>query len=252
MSAFSRPRSRRGLVCRIIAGPRSGCTAARARSRALDAARLRSTLDQHDGCYFERPPERLVLEGYRRWLAGYDSGSVTPWEMTQALYEELLGAAEGRRVLAELSHFVRTLRQCAACPLRSFPFGAHHVCRDECLALGLIAALQHDDPRRRRDVPFGDRLPGALGRRRRGRSLLCRRAGRRRATICCRSRKARSRTCCRVPAPSAAPFTEEMTMTTTLSRARLLRTTGGDCRLDGADGGDLRAAGQGGHRPARR
>ena len=102
-------------------------------------------LDPHDGCYFERPPERLVLEGYRRWLAGYDSGSVTPWEMTQALYEELLGAAEGRHVLAELSHFVRTLRQCAACPLRSFPFGAHHVCRDECVALGLIAALQHDD-----------------------------------------------------------------------------------------------------------
>jgi len=101
--------------------------------------------DPHDGCYFERPPERLVLEGYRHWLAGYDSGSVTPWEMTQALYEELLGAAEGRHVLAELSHFVRTLRQCAACPLRSFPFGAHHVCRDECVALGLIAALQHDD-----------------------------------------------------------------------------------------------------------
>ena len=101
-------------------------------------------IDPHDGCYFERPPERLVLEGYRRWLAGYDSGSVTPWEMTQALYEELLGAAEGRRVLAELSHFVRTLRQCAVCPLRSFPFGAHHVCRDECVALGLIAALQHE------------------------------------------------------------------------------------------------------------
>ena len=39
-----------------------------------------------------------MLEGYRRWLAGYDSGSVTPWEMTQTLYEELLGAAEGRRV----------------------------------------------------------------------------------------------------------------------------------------------------------
>ena len=105
-----------------------------------------SDFGQHDGCYFERPPERLVLEGYRRWLAGYDSGSVSPWEMTQTLYEELLGAAEGRRVLAELSHFVRTLRQCAACPLKSFPFGAHHVCRDECLALGLIAALQHDDP----------------------------------------------------------------------------------------------------------
>jgi hypothetical protein len=101
--------------------------------------------EPHDGCYFDRPPEKLVLEGYRRWLAGFESGSVMPWELTQTLYEELLGAAEGRRVVAELSHFVRTLRRCAACPLRSFPFNAHHVCRDECLALGLIAALQHDD-----------------------------------------------------------------------------------------------------------
>ena len=103
-------------------------------------------LGPHEGCYFQRPPERLVLEGYRRWLAGYDSGLVAPWEMTQALYEELLGAAEARHVLAELSHFIRTLRRCAACPLASFPFGTHHVCRDECVALGLIAALQHDDP----------------------------------------------------------------------------------------------------------
>jgi len=109
---------------------------------------MRSGTFEHgadDGCYFERPPERLVLEGYRRWLAGFESGSVMPWEMTNTLYEELLGAAEGRRVVAELSHFVRTLRRCAACPLKSFPFNAHHVCRDECLALGLIAALQHDD-----------------------------------------------------------------------------------------------------------
>jgi hypothetical protein len=100
---------------------------------------------EHHGCYFERPPEKLVLEGYRCWLVGFESGSVLPWEMAGTLYEELLGAADGRRVVAELSHFVRTLRRCAACPLRSFPFNAHHVCRDECLALGLIAALQHDD-----------------------------------------------------------------------------------------------------------
>jgi hypothetical protein len=100
---------------------------------------------EHDGCYFERPPERLVLEGYRGWLAGFESGSVTPWEMTQTLYEDVLGPAQGRHALADLSHFVRTLRRCAACPLKSFPFNAHHVCRDECLALGLIAALQHDD-----------------------------------------------------------------------------------------------------------
>jgi hypothetical protein len=104
-----------------------------------------SDFDPHEGCYFERPPEKLVLEGYRRWMAGFETGSVTPWEMTFSLYTDMLGAAEGRRALSELSHFVRTLRQCAACPLRSFPFGAHHICRDECLTLGLIAGLQHGE-----------------------------------------------------------------------------------------------------------
>ena len=97
----------------------------------------------HDGAYFERVPEKLVLEGYRRWMAGFDTGSVAPWETTWALYADLLGPTDARKAMGELSHFVRTLRQCATCPLRSFPFGAHHICRDECLTLGLIAAHQH-------------------------------------------------------------------------------------------------------------
>ncbi len=100
--------------------------------------------DNH-GCYFDRTPEKLVLEGYRRWIAGYDTGSVRPWELAWDLYAALLGPQAGRRAWGELGHFVRTLRQCANCPLRSFPFGAHHVCREECLALGLIAGLQHAD-----------------------------------------------------------------------------------------------------------
>ncbi len=95
--------------------------------------------------YFARVPERLVLEGYRRWLAGYESGSVTPWEMTSTLYSDLLGADAGGRAVGDLWRFVRTLRRCASCPLRCFPFDARHICREECLTLGLIAALQHDD-----------------------------------------------------------------------------------------------------------
>ena len=252
MSASFRAALRRGLVCRMRRrGIRLRLLSPCAQSGLLDAAPP-ATLDPHDGCYFERPPERLVLEGYRRWLAGYDSGSVTPWEMTQALYEELLGAAEGRRVLAELSHFVRTLRQCAACPLRSFPFGAHHVCRDECVALGLIAALQHDDQgavatsafRRspaRRARPMSPRRRPALPTRWPAP-----------ATIFCRFRKARSKTCFHVPAPNAAPFTEETENDHHIGPRAAFRTTGGDRRLGCADGRDLRAAGQGGHRPARR
>jgi hypothetical protein len=102
-------------------------------------------LNGDNGCYFDRPPEKLVLEGYRRWTAGFETGCVTPWEMAWALYAETLGPVEGRHVLTELSHFTRTLWRCAACPLRAFPFGAHHLCREECLTLGLIAGLQNGD-----------------------------------------------------------------------------------------------------------
>lgn len=96
-------------------------------------------------CYFSRPPEHLVLEGYRHWSAGYDTGSIQPWEMAWDIYENTLGTLDGRAALAELSGYIRVLRRCASCPLRAFPFHSHHFCIEECLTLGLIAGLQHDD-----------------------------------------------------------------------------------------------------------
>ncbi|WP_271895524.1 hypothetical protein [Candidatus Phyllobacterium onerii] len=97
------------------------------------------------GCYFDRTPEKLVLEGYRRWTAGFETGSVIAWEMAFGLYCELLGTRNGNRALSELSFFIRTLRHCALCPLKTFPFGSHHVCREECMTLGLIAGIQNCD-----------------------------------------------------------------------------------------------------------
>ncbi|WP_436115353.1 hypothetical protein [Phyllobacterium sp. LjRoot231] len=97
------------------------------------------------GCYFDRTPEKLVLEGYRRWTAGFETGSVIAWEMAFGLYSELLGTRNGNRALSELSFFIRTLRHCALCPLKTFPFGSHHVCREECMTLGLIAGIQNCD-----------------------------------------------------------------------------------------------------------
>ncbi len=95
--------------------------------------------------YFDRLPEKLVLEGYRRWTAGFETGSIIPWEMTWGLYSEVLGPSEAKRALGELSHFIRVLRHCASCPLRAFPFDSHHVCREECLTLGLISGIHNQD-----------------------------------------------------------------------------------------------------------
>lgn len=99
--------------------------------------------------YLERQPEMLVLEGYRHWIAGFDTGSVIPWEMVSVIYAKVLGLKKAKYAIAELSHFIRTLHFCAACPLKSFPYGALHICREEYLLVVLVSALQnHDDATR--------------------------------------------------------------------------------------------------------
>ncbi len=98
-----------------------------------------------EGDYFDRPPERLVLEGYRHWVAGIDNNSVVPWELAWNLYVGILGVDRAKPALAELAHFIRIVGRCATCPLMSFPSGAHHLCREECLTLGLISGAQHGD-----------------------------------------------------------------------------------------------------------
>ncbi|WP_221722165.1 hypothetical protein [Ochrobactrum sp. SFR4] len=95
--------------------------------------------------YFERQAEKLVLEGYRHWTSGFETGSVIPWEMAWTIYTQELGLDKAKLALAELSHFIRTLHFCAACQLKAFPYGSMHICREECLLMGLISALQNGD-----------------------------------------------------------------------------------------------------------
>ena len=266
MSACLRPRCGAIRVCRTQSASPIGLQAPRvARSRPLDAA---------PSLPFSARMTAAISSGRRKgWCSkATAAGSPATTAAGLAMGDDagaLRGAARRRRRPAAPSCRISCapcadgclpleLRisshaaPCAACPLRSFPFGAHHVCRDECVALGLIAALQHDDPGRCRTSALR-RSPARRARPtspRRRPALPTRWPAR--ATIFCRSRKARSKMCFHVPAPRAAPFTEEMTMTTTSEPRAAFRTAGRDRRLDGADGRDLRAAGQGRHRSARR
>ena len=95
--------------------------------------------------YLARKPERLVVEGYRNWLNGCAQGDAGAWDSAWNLYATELGSSEGRIALDGLAVFVNALGRCASCPLRFFPSKACHLCRDECLVLSLVAALQHGD-----------------------------------------------------------------------------------------------------------
>jgi hypothetical protein len=96
--------------------------------------------------YLQRSPEKLVVEGYRRWMLGCERGSIDCWERAATLYGEALGLTEGSRVLGWLARWIETLRIWMDRPAGLSPSECPHLCRDECFAVTMIAACQnHDD-----------------------------------------------------------------------------------------------------------
>lgn len=92
-----------------------------------------------------RLPERLLVSGYRHWLAGYETGSIEPWEMAWSLYAAELGLADGRSSISAVASWVRELRQRPEGGPSFYPHSCRWLCRDECFALCTISALQHGD-----------------------------------------------------------------------------------------------------------
>lgn len=110
------------------------------------------TMWKADGCdecpaaaYLRQGPENLVVNGYRNWIAGLVEKDRRYWDVAWQAHAEALGAVEGQIALDALSALIGQLGVCARCPLRFYKPGAGHLCRDECLMLGMIAGAQHGD-----------------------------------------------------------------------------------------------------------
>jgi hypothetical protein len=99
----------------------------------------------NDGCYLDRTPERLVLQGYRQWMGGYDTACVACWERASDLYIDELGARAAGPVVMALGQWVRMLRRQARRRLCALPGSCRRLCRDECLAMAIISASQNGD-----------------------------------------------------------------------------------------------------------
>jgi len=87
--------------------------------------------------------EWLVGVGFRCWLAGYDTGDIACWETGWNAYARALGAERARRAVTELACWVRVVRTSASRKIEYYPVGCAGFCRDECMAISLIAASQH-------------------------------------------------------------------------------------------------------------
>ncbi len=90
-----------------------------------------------------RAPERLVGVGFRCWLAGLSSGDIRCWEEAWNTYSGTLGPDNAKRLLIDLSKFVRAVKASATRNIEISPSGCRGFCRDECLAISIIAASQH-------------------------------------------------------------------------------------------------------------
>ncbi|MBB5752798.1 hypothetical protein [Prosthecomicrobium pneumaticum] len=95
--------------------------------------------------YLDRGPEKLVIEGFRRFMTGYDRESATCWELAAELYVEEIGASDSPRIVAALARWIGALRSHMDRPATLSTFGCPRLCRDECFAVSMIAACQSRD-----------------------------------------------------------------------------------------------------------
>ena len=91
-----------------------------------------------------RAPERLVGVGFRCWLKGFTTGDIGCWEEAFTTFSRTLGNERAKALLLDLSQFVRAVSATSERNIEVQAPGCSGFCRDECLAISIIAACQHD------------------------------------------------------------------------------------------------------------
>ncbi|MEZ5843173.1 MAG: hypothetical protein R3D27_05495 [Hyphomicrobiaceae bacterium] len=88
--------------------------------------------------------DRLVALGFRHWMLGYQTGEIACWEAAWREFSGVLGPAPARAAVGDLSCWVRTIARLARRPIKVYPDGCRRFCRDECMAVSMVAASQHE------------------------------------------------------------------------------------------------------------
>jgi hypothetical protein len=88
-------------------------------------------------------PERLVGVGFRLWLNGFRTGDISSWEQAWCAYASTIGATAAKSAVGELSCWVRAINCYAQRELETASGASDWFCRDERVAIAMIAACQH-------------------------------------------------------------------------------------------------------------
>jgi len=89
-------------------------------------------------------PERLVGLGFRYWLKGFRTGDISCWERAWSAYSNVLGATAAKSAVTDLSCWVRAINRHARRDLETAAVDCERFCRDECIAIEMISACQHN------------------------------------------------------------------------------------------------------------
>lgn len=90
------------------------------------------------------PAEAIVGLGFRGWIAGYQQRDSGYWEDVWRLYSNVLGPKHAETAVGALASWSKAVAVAARNPISVRPLSACGFCRDECLAISMIAACQHN------------------------------------------------------------------------------------------------------------
>jgi hypothetical protein len=88
--------------------------------------------------------ERLVGLGFRYWLTGFRTGDISCWERAWCAYSNVLGAKAAKGAVSDLASWVRAINRHARRDLETAAVDCERFCRDECIAIEMISACQHE------------------------------------------------------------------------------------------------------------
>jgi len=89
-------------------------------------------------------PERLVGLGFRYWLKGFRTGDISCWDRAWCAYSDALGPSAAKGVVTDLACWVRAINRHARRDLETAAVDCERFCRDECIAIEMISACQHE------------------------------------------------------------------------------------------------------------
>jgi hypothetical protein len=89
-------------------------------------------------------PERIVGLGFRYWTHGCQSGDILSWHRAWEFYCGLFGVFGGSEAATKLSRWVNALNRSRAREIEVFSGVSRGFSVDECIAVAMIAACQHN------------------------------------------------------------------------------------------------------------